>query len=238
MKDFEHRQNPFTIVAIDPEQPDIVWTGSLRMWRTLDGGHHWEHKSPQLDGAGITAIEVAGATVFAGTAAGGIFRSEDGGETWSGDLSGPEIPSRFISRIDTHPRYPHRVVAAVAGNGLVSVMPPANLRARAYLPCGAESIRHVFYSEDNGNRWRAIDPPGMPDVACHAVLFERHAPHRLFVANDCGVWVTGNMEDWEDVTGSLPNVMVSDLVYHDATRTLWAATYGRGIWRLSLPAQP
>lgn len=33
------------------------------------------------------------------------------------------------------------------------------------------------------------DPVGMPDVACHAAAFEAHPPYRLFVANDCGVWM-------------------------------------------------
>src|SRR5262249_27081634 len=33
--------------------------------------------------------------------------------------------------------------------------------------------------------------------------------------------------------GNLPSVVVSDLVYHDKDQTLTAATYGRGIWRIS-----
>jgi photosystem II stability/assembly factor-like uncharacterized protein len=234
MKEFEHRENPFTIVAIDPEHPDTVWTGSFRMWRTLDGGHHWEQKSPQLDGTGITAIEVAGKSVFAGTAAGGIFRSEDGGETWSGDLSGPEIPSRLISRIEAHPEKSGNVVVTLAGSGIASILPPPDNKPRTYMSLGVESICHVYHSEDNGSTWRAIDPPGHPDVACHAAVFERRKPHRLFIANDCGVWMIEDLARWSNVTGNLPNVTVSDLVYHDATRTLWAATYGRGIWRMHL----
>jgi hypothetical protein len=40
---------------------------------------------------------------------------------------------------------------------------------------------------------------------------------------------------WQDLTRNLPNVMVVDLVHHDADRTLTAATYGRSLWRLQLP---
>ena len=45
-----------------------------------------------------------------------------------------------------------------------------------------------------------------------------------------------DFEHWTDITGDMPNVMVSDLVLHHQTRLLYAATYGRGIWRLALPA--
>ena len=34
------------------------------------------------------------------------------------------------------------------------------------------------------------------------------------------------------MSGNLPCVVVSDLVYHDKDRTLTAATYGRGVWRI------
>jgi photosystem II stability/assembly factor-like uncharacterized protein len=237
MTDLEHRQNALAIVTLDPNHPHTLWTGSHRMWRTRNAGHHWEHKSPVLDGSGITTIEVAGTTVFAGTSRGGIFRSEDGGDTWSGDISGPEIPAKFIGRITTHPLHPKRVVVAVAGSGIVSALIPKARADRAYLSTGTdETICHVFYSEDNGETWRSIDPADMPDVACHAAVFETDPPHRLFVSNDCGVWMTANLQDWKNITGTLPNVMVSDLVYHAATRALYAATYGRGLWRLALPA--
>ena len=220
MKDAEHRQNTFTIIGIDPDHPDTVWTGTQRMWRSLDGGHHWEPKSDRLDGTGITAIEIAGRTVFAGTCAGGIFRSEDGGETWSGDLSGPEIPARLVTRIETHPRYPHHVIATVAGSGNVAVAPRLD-----------EKINHIFYSEDNGSTWRPLDPPNHPDVACHAAVFERTPPYRLFIANDCGVWQVEELLHFRLLDHGLPNALITDLVYHEETSTLWAATYGRGIWK-------
>src|ERR1035441_1505784 len=55
----------------------------------------------------------AAGQVWAGTRNGGIFRSLDGGKTWSGDLSGPEIPSRVITRIESHPRKASRLVVTI-----------------------------------------------------------------------------------------------------------------------------
>ena len=71
-----------------------------------------------------------------------------------------------------------------------------------------------------------------------AAVFESHAPYRLFVANDCGVWMTEDLRHWVDLSATLPNVVVNCLVYHHDDRILTAATYGRGIWRLHVPSKP
>jgi hypothetical protein len=130
----------------------------------------------------------------------------------------------------------------VAGNSLFDNTPQSQGPPSPYLsvteeaPDPSETMYHVFLSVDNGATWRAIDLAGVPKVACHAAVFRRNRPFTLYIANDCGVWASDDFEKWMDVTGNMPNVLVSDLVYHDATRMLWASTYGRGIWRLPLLA--
>jgi photosystem II stability/assembly factor-like uncharacterized protein len=237
LKQDEHHQVPIAVLAIDPGNGHKLWAGSKRLWCTTDDGREWETRSPVLDNTAVTAIEIPQAspgTVLVGTKRGGIFRSTDDGATWSGDLSGPEIPMRVITRIETHPRKPSRIVVTVAGTGMVQRFLPrgrSNEYGGAPITSGTENISHVFLSEDGGSTWKAIDTPEMPQVSYHAAAFETHEPYRLFVANDCGVWMTEDFEKWKDISSALPNVMVTDLVYHHRDRTLTAATYGRGIWR-------
>ena len=238
MKPDEHHQNAIAVLAIDPAHPRTLWVGSRRLWRTTRDGREWQPVSPEFDGSAITAIEIPAAApgqVWAGTRNGGIFRSLDDGETWSGDLSGPEIPARVITRIESHPRTASRLVVTIGGTGTVSrAIPRARRRRAMSITSGTENIAHVFLSEDGGLTWRPIDTPDMPDVAYHAAVFETHEPYRLFVANDCGVWMTDDFAAWTDVSTTLPNAMISDLVYHHRDRSLTAATYGRGIWRVIL----
>jgi hypothetical protein len=68
------------------------------------------------------------------------------------------------------------------------------------------------------------------------------SPPYVFVGNDIGVWVGIPPRDfadpdaeweWHDISANLPNVIVSDLVYHRESGSLLAATYGRSIWRLT-----
>jgi photosystem II stability/assembly factor-like uncharacterized protein len=234
----EHHQNAIAVVAIDPARPRTLWVGSRRLWRSTQGGRDWQPVSPVLDGTAITAIEIPSAAqgqVWAGTRRGGIFRSLDDGETWSGDLSGPEIPARVITRIETHPRTASRLVVTIGGTGMVSrAIPRKRAHTAAAAASALENIAHVFLSEDGGLVWRAIDTPEMPDVAYHAAVFETHEPYRLFVANDGGVWMTEDFDSWIDISTTLPNAIVSDLVYHHRDRSLTVATYGRGIWRVFL----
>jgi hypothetical protein len=46
--------------------------------------------------------------------------------------------------------------------------------------------------------------------------------------------MTEDFAAWTDVSTTLPNAIINDLVYHHRDRSLTAATYGRGIWRVIL----
>ena len=152
----EQAQTEIAVLAIDPTSTariKTIWVGSKRLWRTTNYGGNWYPGSPFLDSSVITAIEIAPSNpdvLFVGTTRGGIFRSRDGGETWSGSLSGPEIPMRLVSQIRTHPKSAEKVVATVAGTGVVSRLIPRSKYAEAMSGEDTTGIDHVFYSEDGG----------------------------------------------------------------------------------------
>ncbi|MDP8980747.1 MAG: hypothetical protein M3O35_09170 [Acidobacteriota bacterium] len=253
----EEREQPTVVMIMESDlrhgsKVFWIWAGSSRLWLTTDYGRHWTPVSPKFDGSTITAIEICRTdpqVMFVGTTNGGIFRSTDGGENWTQNLAGPEIPARVITQIAIRPGSREDVAVTVAGTGTASrLIPPANdglYKDRG--PAGAmqvQGFRHVFRSVDCGATWKDIDCGQLPDVAFHSAAFETHAPYRLFVSADCGVWMLDHEADgdaaatWVDISGSLPNVIVSDLVYHHDSRILAAGTFGRGIWRLRLYEEP
>jgi photosystem II stability/assembly factor-like uncharacterized protein len=249
----EEREQSTVVMKMEPDlrhgfKTFWLWAGSSRLWLTTDYGHHWTPVSPKFDGSPITAIEVCRAIpkiIFAGTTNGGVFRSTDGGESWSQNLAGPEIPARLVTHIAIRPGSAEDVTVTIAGTGSASRLIPPD-RGAAYRdegPAGAmqvQGFRHVFRSWDCGGTWNDIDGGQLPDIAFHSAAFETHAPYRLFVSADCGVWMLDHEASgaagttWVDISGDLPNVIVSDLVYHHESRTLTAGTFGRGIWRLWL----
>ena len=204
-------------ITIDPNKSNTVFTGSTRVYRTRNDGVSWQAVTPVLDGSAISAIEVARADskhVYVGTENGAFFRSLDGGATWSANLAGGPMPGVMVTRIETHPSNAADVVISVANFG----------------------SRHVFRSTDAGSTWKDIDGGQLPDAPHHAVLIRPDKPGELWVSSDAGVHVTDDGgTTWRNATGNLPMAMVVDLVYHAASKTLFAATYGRSIWRLALP---
>jgi hypothetical protein len=57
----------------------------------------------------------------------------------------------------------------------------------------------------------------------------------LFAATDFGVaLLPGGTTHWKPAAGSLPPAAVYGLAIHTEGRVLYAATHGRGIWRLDL----
>jgi photosystem II stability/assembly factor-like uncharacterized protein len=200
---------------MDPNDSNTVILGGLRVWRTRNDGNRWDAVSGELDGSPITAVEIAQADsrmIYVGTENGGIFRSTDGGDSWSGDLAGP-VPGFTVTRLLTSPTNARIVYATIA-----------NFKAS-----------HVFRSKDAGQSWTDIDQHRLPDVPHHAIAIPRTRPSTLYVGNDAGVFVSTDAGgSWSNLTRNLPNVQIVDLVYHEADRTLTAATYGRSLWRLKV----
>jgi photosystem II stability/assembly factor-like uncharacterized protein len=201
-------------ITMDPNDPNTVFTGSKRVWRTKNDGKKWRPVSPVLDGGPISAIEIAPADskrVYVGTENGGFFRSVDGGNTWSANLASATLPGHTITRIDS-------TVELGADFLFVTI---ANF-----------DHSHVFCSRDGGKTWEDVDRGNLPNVPHHAVVIRPDRPKTVYVGNDAGVFVSHDSGmTWMNMTRNLPNVMVVDLVLQQKDRTLSAATYGRSLWR-------
>jgi photosystem II stability/assembly factor-like uncharacterized protein len=203
-------------IAMDPSDSRTLFTGSTRVWRTKDDANSWQPISKTLDGSVISAIEIASADrkqIYVGTENGGIFRSRDGGATWSANISSSMLPGHTITRIESHPNDARLLYVAVANFGHA----------------------HVFRSKDGGDTWEDIDKGQLPDVPHHVVMIRGDELSKVYAGNDAGVFVLDTTTGgWSNLTNNLPNAMVIDLVYQEKEKSLFAATYGRSIWRLSL----
>ncbi len=203
-------------IAMDPSDSQVVYTGTQRVFKTDDDGDNWSAVSDVLDDSNISSIEIAendSNRIYVGTENGGFFRSLDGGQNWSPNIASTILPGRTITRIKTLP--------ADADSAFVTVADFGN--------------RHVFLTRDGGLNWEDIDQGQLPDVPHHSIAIRETDTAEIFVCNDAGVFVSRDMgATWNNATRNLPNVMVVDLVYHQQDRTLYAATYGRSIWRLQL----
>lgn len=217
LRDVSPKEDQFTMfkvfLSMNSTDRKIVFSGSRRVWRTVNDGDSWEPASEVLDNSDITALEVArddSRRIYVGTMKGGFFRSDDSGKTWSDNLASTVLPGRTITRVQSKADDADTVYVTIANFG----------------------NRHLFRSTDGGGTWVDTDR-GLPDVPLHSMALPARHPRRIYVCGDAGVFVSDDEgRNWSNLTGNLPTVMVVDLVYHERDRTLTAATYGRSIWRL------
>lgn len=123
------RSGRIKCLAIDPSDHDVVYAGSANggVWKTTDGGRRWNPTMSEQEALAIGGLAVSPtkpARVYAATGEGvtcfrftypgvGVYRSDDGGETWSSFAS--KIPSNRCTRVLIHPQNPDQVY--VSGSG-------------------------------------------------------------------------------------------------------------------------
>ena len=91
---------------MDSQNRRTVFTGSCRVWRTDDDGDTWHPVSghPRWQRHQRPGDRARGQQrVYVGTENGGIFRSTDGGSTWSGNLASTALPGRTVTRLESRP---------------------------------------------------------------------------------------------------------------------------------------
>ena len=167
-----------------PSQPNVFYIGVVNggVWKTTDYGRTWDPIFDEQGTGSVGAIAVAPSDpdiVYVGSGEGlqrpdlsvgnGIYRSTDGGKTWThlGLRDGQQIPQIIID-----PRDPNRLFAAVLGHPYG----PNAERGIFRSTDGGRTFDKVLYKDENtGGIDVAFDPQSPQTV--YAVLWEaRQAP--------------------------------------------------------------
>jgi hypothetical protein len=204
------RKNFMPPLVIDPSNGATLYYGTYRLWRTLNDGLSWAPFTADLTkGSGrINSVAVSQAdsrVIWVGTTDGNVQVSFDAGESFTHVAGG--LPNRVVTDIAADPFDAQRAVISYSGTG----------------------TGHVYITTNSGTTWTNISA-GLPDIPFNAVAIVPGTP-RIFAAADVGIYESGdNGATWSNTGQGLPNVQVLDLVYQQATGTLYAGTYGRGLW--------
>jgi len=235
----EHRFQWTAPLLISPHDPNALYHGGERLFRTTDAGMHWEaisgdltrnDKSKQQPSGGPITIDDTGTeyydTIFAvaesplvkgliwaGADDGLVHVTRDGGRNWT-DVTPKEMPEwSKISQIDASPFNP--------GTAWVAVDRHANDDLRPY----------IYATKDYGQSWKLL-VKGIPEGSfVRAVREDTKRTGLLFAGTETGVFVSYDAgENWESLQLNLPTVPVHDLLIHDNDLVL--ATHGRSFWIL------
>lgn len=236
---------PIQHLAWDPARGALLgaagspWYGPL-VWRSTDLGETWTSSSEGLtfgedadapvpadaadaEGAagGVTRvwnITAAGDTLFAGVEPAGLFRSEDGGLTWT-----------HVAALREHPSRPTWGPGA-GGLMLHSIAPHPTDTQQMWVGISAVGI---FHTADAGATWEARNrgirtdhapgPPPETGYCVHKFGLHPDRPAVLYQQNHAGAYRSddGGLA-WQDINEGLPSHFGFPLAVHPHDpRTIW-----------------
>lgn len=102
-------------IIVSPTNPDVVFTGGLSLFRTINGGDIWiDVKRTQHVDFHALAWDAAGRLLSGND--GGIYRSENLGDSWTPLNEGLGL-IQFYTGLSLHPTYPHILFGGLQDNG-------------------------------------------------------------------------------------------------------------------------
>ena len=223
---FTGRKNWSTPILIDPNNPQVLYTGSERLHRSTTRATAWTPISPDLTNgpvpgfsayATITTIDVArtdSSSIIVGTDDANVWVTTNLGTTWTNVKAG--LPNRWVTWVKFDP-VDHNI-AYVTMSGY---------RIDSYLP-------HIFRTTNLGATWQDISS-NLPEAPIDVVVVDPQYPGRLYIGTDVGAFFSTNTgQTWSPMGTGLPNVVIDDMRLHQPTRIIRAFTHGRSMWQLSI----
>jgi hypothetical protein len=240
--DFLNFVPPFTA---DPNTANTLYLGTTKIYQSVDAANSWAAISGDLVSGGnfesLTAIAVApGApgVIYAGSTTGNLFIATGVTPGSFGNFTPVAITPRAITAIAIDPADVTGGTVYVASSGFSYVNSSANVNdpmGHIFKRAGfASSWIDVSCSVANCSKPAATDLPNLP---VNDIVVDPDIPGTLYAATDLGVFI-GNCSvtpcTWTTLSSGLPRVAVLSLKLHEPSRTLRAATHGRGAWDLHL----
>ena len=186
-----------------------------------------------------------------------VYRSTNRGEAWSalGDIPGGSATALGLSPSDVGRIYvakEHRLFKSTDGLTFEELDPPNGFSWIQDIEVSQSDEDHlwltlanytqdtkVLESMDGGNTWINLSI-GLPPAPVNCIVPAIGGGALHFVGTDVGVYryEAANGNQWVRHSEGLPNVVITDLVVHNPSGRIAAATYGRGIYTLELPDPP
>ena len=205
-------------LVMDPQNHNVIYAGTFRVWRTTDYGSTWDSISVDLTGGSGVLLSLAIAPsntsiIYTGSSDGKVYKSTDWGSTWS-EIDGSTFGTSGITDIVVNPSNPDEV----------------------YLSVKTFTGGRVYKTTDGGANWTDIsgDLPSNLRGLSLAVDFSTPEP-QLYLGTDYGVYFSANGGvNWSQPLDGLPDVAIYEIKIDTANDYVVAATHGRGMWRTQL----
>ena len=207
---------------------NAIYAAYENLWRSMDDGDTWNKISDMNDmnGANFSApasalaqcsknqnvIYMAKRIYHSYNSLSELWITKNQGNTWNNITSGlpDSLYFTYIAVDDDNPDI-------------------------AWVTCsGFNSGKKVFRTNNGGQSWINISL-NLPNIPVNTiVLDEQSSNHTVYIGTDLGVYFIHDSlsSGWQLYAQDLPNVIISELEIDYITNDLYAATFGRGIWKI------
>ncbi len=235
-------------LVIDKNNSQRLYFGTFRLWQTVDGANTWSAISgdltvgaascPITEACVLKAIAAApsdSSVVYTGADDGTISVSTNVGAGTTATftkISNSTLPGRSVTQVAVDPLVSKRAFVVFSGFGSCATF------------CDGKG--HVFITQDAtlgaATVWTDITG-NLPDIPVNDIVIDPDdlLHNTIYLATDVGAFfsTTGGFT-WSPLgaPSTLPNSEILSLVLHNPSRTLRAATHGRGMWDLQLGPLP
>jgi hypothetical protein len=201
-------------LAVAPTSPSTIFAGADEdnggdVFKTTDGGSHWLAVSTGLTDARVHAIAVDPSTasiVYAGTRSAGVFKSINGGASWSPT----SLTAGFVTALAVDPVTPTTVYAGTDSSGF-------------------------FKSTDGGATWAGPGNNPLAASTINSMVIDPATPANLYVATSTGVYKSADRgATWVSASSGIFDENVNAVAINPLNpANLFAATNTYGIFRTS-----
>ncbi len=221
-----YRYNWNTPIEMSTHNPDILYFGSQKLNRSMDGGKTWSTISPDLTKdlpngdvpySTLTTISespIDFSVLWAGTDDGNIQVTTNSGDTW--DLVSNNLPERrWVSEVQASPHDPSTAYASLNGYRF------------------DEFKTYLYKTTNYGKTWSSVQG-NLPEDVANVIAQDPVNPDILYAGLDHGTFASfddGN--EWFLING-IPNVASYDMVVHPRDHELVVGTHGRSVYVMDL----
>jgi photosystem II stability/assembly factor-like uncharacterized protein len=202
----------------DPISAKWIYAGTDKVYQSTDQGTTWVDVSGPLTGIGrFTVLKGAQSNprvIYAGSGT-KLYRTRTRGGIgmWTDITAGLPVASNFLTDVAISDINPDIAYATFSG----------------YV-----AGKKVYRTLNGGSTWTNYSGT-LPNMPVDTIAYQKGPNNAVYIGTDAGVYYRNDtLPDWIPYKSGLPNVIVDDLQIDYATKTIRAATYGRGIWQAPL----